>query len=578
MKLFLQGTGTEINLTQRDFIAKGGEGSIYGKGKVAYKVYEDPKKMIPVAKINDLAVLDHPNIIKPEVVLLDSKNKPIGYTMRLLSDTSVLVSLFTKAFRQRNAIDDTKMLHLVKELQKLIAFIHSKKILVVDLNEMNFLTDSKFVDIYGIDVNSYQTPNFPATAIMDTIRDRQMQGYNFNENTDWFSWAVLAFQMLIGIHPYRGNHPDFEHLPKDQRLDARMCKNISVFNKDSTFPKVCQPFDVIPPTLRGWFVDVFEKGYRGLPPKDYAAVAVAIAATIKSVTGTNRFEIHELQEFAEDIIRVFATPTTTVVLTNKHIIIGSKKFTLPASNAKVALTPKTEKPIVFWIDNGLKAMDLLTNTPLSVPATGSALLENDGRVYVQNGTHIIELIIADFPTGTKILQKEVGKVMDVLGATQLYDGFILQNMLGKYWATIFPVSGQSYQINFAELSDYQIIDAKYEKGIVVVIGKKLISNKSLSNKGQYDRFVFRLSSDYKDYDVWKTEDVVPSGVNFTVADHGVAVLMTEDEHLEAFSINLGSSVKRFEDSVLDADMRLVHRGSKILFSKGKKLYSIAMKS
>lgn len=578
MKLYLQGTGTEINLTQRDFIAKGGEGSIYGKGKVAYKVYEDTKKMIPVAKINDLALLDHPNIIKPEVVLLDSKNKPIGYTMRLLSDTSVLVSLFTKAFRQRNAIDDNKMLHLVKELQKLIAFIHSKKILVVDLNEMNFLTDSKFVEIYGIDVNSYQTPNFPATAIMDTIRDRQMQGYNFNENTDWFSWAVLAFQMLIGIHPYRGNHPDFEHLPKDQRLDARMCKNISVFHKDSTFPKVCQSFDVIPPTLRGWFFDVFEKGYRGLPPKDYSAVAVAIAATIKSITGTNRFEIHELQEFAEDIIRVCATPTTTIVFTNKHIIIGSKKFALPSNNAKVALTPKTEKPIVFWIDNGLKAMDLLTNTSLSVPATGTALLESEGRVYVQNGTHIIELILADFPTGIKVLQKEVGKVMDVLGATQIYDGFILQNMLGKYWATIFPASGQSYQINLTELSDYQIIDAKYQRGILVVVGKKLISNKSLSNKGQYDRFVFRLSADYKTYDVWKTEDIVPSGVNFTVADHGVAVLMTEDEHLEAFSISLGSSVKRLEDSILDADMRLSHRGSKILFSKGKKLYLIAMKS
>lgn len=577
MKLFLKGTGTEINLTQREFIAKGGEGSIYGKGKIAYKIYDDASKMISMAKIHELAALDHPNIIKPEIVLLDGKDKPIGYTMRLLSDTTVLVSLFTKAFRQRNGIDDAKMLHLVKELQKLIAFVHSKKVLVVDLNEMNFLTDAKFSEIYGIDVNSYQTANFPATAIMDTIRDRHMVGHNFNENTDWFSWAVLAFQMLIGIHPYRGSHPDFENLPKDQRLNARMEKNISVFHKDSTFPKVCQPFDVIPASLRGWFIDVFEKGYRGLPPKDYDAVFVAVAAAIKSVTGTNRFEILELQEFLSDVIRICTTATTTVAITKDQIVLGKKYYPLPSNNAKIGFAPKTEKPVVFWIDNGLKALDLISQTELSVPATGTALLENDGRVYVQNGTHIIELIIAEFPTGIKILQKQVGKVMDVLGATQIYDGFILQNVLGKYWGTFFPASGQSFQLSFPELNDYQIIDAKHQKGIVVMIGKKLASTKSMRNKGQYDRFVFRLAADHKTYDMWKAEDISPSGVNFAVAEHGVAVLMTEDEHLEAFSINTGSSIKRFEDEVLDADMRLCCRGSKILFHKGTKLYSISMK-
>jgi hypothetical protein len=404
-----------------------------------------------------------------------------------------------------------------------------------------------------------------------------MVGHNFNENTDWFSWAILAFQMMIGIHPYRGNHPDFENLPKDQRLNARMEKNISVFHKDATFPKVCQPFDVIPPTLRGWFVDVFEKGYRGLPPKDFAAVAVAIAAQIKNITGNNKFEIVELQDFGDEIIRVCTTPSTTVVFTKKQIFVGKKGYGLPSKNTKIGFAPKTEKPIAFWIDNGLKAMDVMSQTELQVPATGTALLEYDGRVYVQNNTHIIELIIAEFPTGVKILQKEVGKVMDVLGATQVWDGFILQNMLGKYWGTFFPQSGQSFQLAFPELNDYQIIDAKHQKGIVVVVGKKLLTTKTMQSKGQYDRLTFRLKDDHKTYDTWKAEDVVPSGINFTVADHGIAVLMTEDEHLEAFSINAGSSIKRFEDNVLDADMRLSHRGSKILFHQGKKIYSISMK-
>jgi len=579
MKLYLKGSGTEINLDQRDFIAKGGEGSIFGKGAIAYKVYDDPHKMIPVAKIGELAVLDHPNIIKPDVVLLDGKNKPIGYTMRLLNNTHVLVSLFTKAFRLRNGIDDAMMLHLVRELQKLVAFVHSKRILIVDLNEMNFLTDAGFKDIYGIDVNSYQTPGFPATAIMDTIRDRHMTGHNFNQNTDWFSWAVVAFQMLIGIHPYKGSHPDFETMPKDERLNARMTRNVSVFHKNATWPKVCQPFDVIPPTLKGWFVDVFERGHRGNPPPNYAAVVVAVATAIQDIVGTDLFDIQELQTFAEEIVRVCSTANTTVVFTKDNLVIGKKLYPLPSPTCKIAFAPKTENPIAFWIDNGLKALDVVSNKPLSVPATGTALLECDGRVYVQNGTYLMEFMIGEFPTGVKILPKQVGKVMDVLGATQIYDGVILQNVLGTFYATIFPVSGQSHQVKLTELSKYQIIDVKYENGVLVVVGTKLVSKRSMATKSKYDRFVFRMSPDYKNYDFWTAEDVTYTGINFTVADHGVAVLMNEEEKLEAFSETKGSSTtpKRFDDDALDTDMKLCHRGSKILFAKGKKLYSISMK-
>jgi subtilisin family serine protease len=147
------------------------------------------------------------------------------------------------------------------------------------------------------------------------------------------------------------------------------------------------------------------------------------------------------------------------------------------------------------------------------------------------------------------------------------------------YATIFPVSGQSNQVKLTELAKYQIIDAKYENGVLVVIGTKITSKKSLATKSKYDRFVFRMSADYHKYDFWMTEDVTYTGINFTVADHGVAVLLNEDEKLEAFSKTSGSSTtpKRFDDDALDADMKLCHRGSKILFAKGKKLYSISMK-
>ena len=56
--------GKAVTLSQKDFVAKGGEGKIFQRGGLAYKVYDDLTKMIPPAKIGELNIPD-PNVIKP---------------------------------------------------------------------------------------------------------------------------------------------------------------------------------------------------------------------------------------------------------------------------------------------------------------------------------------------------------------------------------------------------------------------------------------------------------------------------------------------------------------------------------
>ena len=93
--------------------------------------------------------------------------------------------------------------------------------------------------LFIIDVDSYQTPGFPATAA-----DGQRPGppcRGFSEETDWFSFAIVSFQMFAGIHPYRGNYPA---LPRPETPDEA---NVSVLNPRCHVPKVCYPFSVIPP-------------------------------------------------------------------------------------------------------------------------------------------------------------------------------------------------------------------------------------------------------------------------------------------------------------------------------------------
>src|SRR5689334_12911296 len=103
MELFIAGKGS-VRLDQSDFVGQGGQGRVFARGSVAYKVYADPAQMIPVNKIRELAVLARGEIIRPDEVLLDGANRPVGYTMRRVQDAQPLCRLFTRAFRERRDV------------------------------------------------------------------------------------------------------------------------------------------------------------------------------------------------------------------------------------------------------------------------------------------------------------------------------------------------------------------------------------------------------------------------------------------------------------------------------------------
>ena len=566
-KVFVQGFG-EVDLDQRTFLAAGGEGKIYAKGNVAYKVYDDPKKMMPAAKMKELAVLNHPHIVRPELLILDKRNTPIGYTMKLVKDTHALCQLFTKAFRQRNSITPEAMVKLVRTFQEMIAFTHSKHILVVDLNEMNFLADNSFRELYAIDVNSYQTPHYLATVIMDSIRDRHCNS-KFNEGTDWFSWGVVSFQMLIGIHPYKGKHPKFEHLPPDERLNARMEKNVSVFDPDTSVPHVCQPFDVIPPALKQWFKAVFTQGHRVSPPQDYEVMG-HIITKIKAMAGSNLFDVEELNWYAGNIIACHNSGGVRLVHTDKGIYVNKQNYASRQNDFVFGFTPKMNRPIAAYQHGGnVRIIDIIQQVEHTMPMMADAIMGYGGRIYIRNATDVLELAFTELSDKFIPSLKPVGKVLDVLDATKVFDGVIFQCMMGRWVASLFPASGECYQVNMPELDDYRVIDAKYENNVLMVVGEKA---------GKYDRMVMRFGANYANYDLRKVENITYTGLNFTVADHGVCTCVNEEEKMEVFSNKKDSTtVKVIDDPVVDSDMKLFHDGSRVLFAKGQKLYSITMK-
>lgn len=560
MKVYVKGKA--VDLDKSSFIASGGEGEIYAKGSTAYKIYINHAQMIPEGKIQELSLIQDPNVNKPEHIIASSNGKPIGYTTKFIKKAMPLCVMFPKAFRDRQGITSDITISLVKRLREMIESIHKANVLVVDLNEMNFLLSTKCDAIYGIDVDSYQTPHFKATALMDTVRDRHSVKNVFNEGTDWFAFAITSFQMFCGIHPYKGRHKTLKG------LDARMMANVSVLHPDVSVPNAVLPVTVIPQAYLDWYLAVLHDGKRVAPPTDMQPVLL-IAPKLQKIGGDGNITITEIPHKLNDmVIGVYYSNGFMSVVTKTALYNNGR----PACNISshrhiVGFTNKTNEPVLAWregmklkLTNGLRRQDI----PIDLDA--ETIEEYNGRIIVKNDSNIYEINLIKAGSDVIATANIIGNVMP--RATRLWAGVATQNMLGSAFISLFPEKGLCYQVKIPELDNYKIIDAKFDGGVLMVVGVR---------QNCYDRLVFRFDKSYSKYDVRCVKDITHIGLNFVTLDTGICVCLNEDENIEAFSANMNSSsIKIIEDSALDGSMRLFKMGGKVGFYRDDKVYSMSM--
>jgi DNA-binding helix-hairpin-helix protein with protein kinase domain len=284
VKVIVKGQGA-VDLGQQHFVATGGQASVYIRDGVAYKIYTDPSAAIPADKFHSLAAIQDPCVIKPSQLLLSPKNVAIGYSMDAVAESWSLCQLFTKAFRDREHVTNDHIVDLASKLRGHISNVHAAGVVIVDLNELNLLVSKAFDETYLIDVDSYQTKGYPATVIMPSVRDWSSKG--FSELSDWFSYGVLAFQLFVGVHPYKGTHPASASVEQDKRLEHRMRNHISAFRSDVRLPKCCYSFDAIPQTFRDWLKAVLDEGKRVAPPDPKGGPVAAILTTaVRALTSS----------------------------------------------------------------------------------------------------------------------------------------------------------------------------------------------------------------------------------------------------------------------------------------------------
>jgi hypothetical protein len=562
--LHVDGGGT-VRLAPGDFVGAGGQGAVWARGGTAYKVFSDPTAMIPEGKVRELRALPPEIFCRPERLLRDDRGTVVGYTTRFVPDAHVLCRLFARSARERLGLDRAGATDLVAQMRIGFERAHAAGVVLVDPNELNFLVDASLRRLTFIDVDAARTPSYPGTAIMETILDRHMPAPGaFDEGTDWFAFAVVSFQLLIGVHPYRGVHPTLKS------LDARMAANASVFDPRVKRPPAAYDLDLLPTVWRDWYFGVFELGERGAPPTDGlestrrpARSQPRPVAADPALAGT--IAVRTLANAPAPVLGVLPVGGRLVVRTATAAYVDGRRACALPSNARLALS-EGGRPVAGWLDDGaLRLIDILDDAPIPTGIRATALSVASGRLLVRCGADAVAVSVIDAGGSRVAVTRARARALGP-GAL-LFPGGIHQDLLGAAWLTLFD-GAAAHQVRCPALDGHRVVDAHHDRGVVAV--------RSQAAAGEpVRRTVLRFDPDYGRFTTGPAEDadridlrVTPSGTVLAVEDSGdLRLLPAQPDDPRSRIVPLPPEV---------AGARLTLRGSEVLAAQGSRVYSIRM--
>ena len=567
------GNGGTFTISDKYYKAAGGEASIYVNGGRVFKIYHDPHKTLPAKKIKELSAIRNKQVVVPQDLIFDaSTGDPLGYTANYIDNVEPLLKLFTRTFKQDNNVDPAMIAELVKQLQLVTGDIHGAKCLIVDFNELNVLVNvtPTLLTPYFIDVDSYATPSYNATAIMDSVRDRRVSSevngklvYNADELSDWYSWGIISFWLYTNIHPFRGNaKPKYNPCDKQKQMDD----NVSVFHAGVKMPPSVNNFNVIPKRHLDWYKDTFLNNNRSIPPLPDSIAPLVVPAPIVIVKGNKNVDVIEVAAYSENVLHVLQSMGINYVVTQKKVYCGAKELMFGCDKAKkVLLCAASDGSIIVGSLAGQEVKFVELNRQRDVGTIASTdIFTRNGAIYsVSNGKLVENCFTA---LGDKMIHriKEVENISEYTAV--VYDGCVIQDLLGKKHLTLPYKKGECFTKYLPQLDGYRIVAAKSERNVVVILAEK---------GGQYDRFVIVFTKDFSDFDVRKIEDVAYDSINFTVLESGLCLLLANQDELEMFVNN--QNIQVIKDPPIDNTMKLFNTPDGAFFLNSNSIHQIKKK-
>jgi hypothetical protein len=574
--VILEGRGS-LTLREGDYKTTGGEGSIYKAHNTIVKLYTDPDKMrrdnMP-AKIKALSAIKHPYIVAPDGLVLEDRSKePIGFYMPFV-DGEAMPSIFTNSFRQRSGFGDEDAKRLVERMRETMQFAHQNNALMIDPNELNWLVILNSLrhdpEPRAIDVDSWVIGKLPPkVVVMPSVRDWHAK--QFGQQTDWFSWGVVTFQILVGIHPYKGALNGYKPL----EMDRRMQDNASVFAPGVGLSNAVRDFSCIPGPLLTWYRNTFQQGERTIPPSVFAA-GVTVAAPIRTaratVTASGVLIFEKLYEKQGDAVTRIWT-CGVCMLQSGALYDLDRKRTIGSTKIQDCEIVKVDGGwLVAGLDNKKVECFFIndvnyTETKLHLSADAFKVVRYENRMFAVTDRGLTELILMNFGKPVISFGNTWGAM---LNSTTWFDGVGVQDALGAMFLVV-PFGDKSCtQVRVRELDTLTPVAAKSGNRYVVVV--------AVDKTGDYKQFEFVFSKDYTSYQV--TQTVVDSAdLNMALLPRGVCARIVDDGVLDIFVPTSSSgSTNRINDKFISADMMLANWNDTVVYIHKGVVWKMQMKS
>ncbi|MCR9160296.1 MAG: hypothetical protein ACE37F_17940 [Nannocystaceae bacterium] len=444
--------GHPHDLRQEDFVAAGGQGRVYARGDIAFKIFDDASATPPRAKLQALRALAGPHVAAPDRAVTDTQGAVIGYTMPFFRGAHSWAQLCTPAFRRRAGIDDAAALGLVHSLGAALTAIHAHGSLVVDLSENNVLVRGREVCL--IDLDSWQTPQHRATALTPSIASPHVPTGHFDVSTDWFAFAVLTSTLLLGIHPFKGKHP------RIKGLAARMRAGVSVFDPSVRLPAVCRDPSSVPRPLARWLRSALESGASTVPPLGRLPTPTRRPAAAA-----------QGHRYPEAIRWVLVEPNAAIVATTTRAFEDAQCWHDDARPLRALGRTAEGHPYVLQEGpDGLQARVRGLDARVRVDLRTDDLLSHEGRVFARTRGRLVELQVRLVGARPVLLTREVARVLPL--ATQLFPGVALQNVLGTWRASWLGRPDGSPQVELPIEASAQVLDARRAGDRLVVLSQR----------------------------------------------------------------------------------------------------------
>jgi hypothetical protein len=337
-------SGKKYKIDPGKEVARGGEGAIITiDANIAAKIYHPGIAPPPKAFFSEISVLDQSEFVKPIDMLMDASGNVIGFTMRMIGDEYFPVyQVMSKAFCNQHGLDEKYRLALVNKIADAVKDAHAENVVIGDLNPYNILVNTN-ADRLMIDVDSYETRSRKhSNRLLEDVRDFYKGGTVCKES-DYFAMAVMAFNLLTFMHPFKGVHSTYKGLA------PRMINKISVMDAvpGLIVPKCYEPLQ--DKQLESEFRKIFNDGMRYMI--DFSTSSMTKKAKAVQVVIVSQKDITYVKLVSnETILSMHGDMDFVVILTDKRIIAyDTRGVGIP----KLALSIPTTKKIQAFCAGGM---------------------------------------------------------------------------------------------------------------------------------------------------------------------------------------------------------------------------------